>query len=81
MLQLEQLFSVVGVSDMVTVLAGSYSVSGATNGVGTSATFGSLLQLAISTNNIIYVADSGNIRKVTTSGEEVVLFECDEYLG
>ena len=51
-------------------IAGSRTVVGSADGIGTQATFSSPKGLAIGADNCLYVAESGGnlIRKVTTSG-------------
>lgn len=57
-------------SAVVTTLAGTPSTTGSTNGLGTSASFYNPTKVAVDTNGMIYVTDSGNnlIRTVTSSG-------------
>ncbi len=54
----------------VTTLAGLPGVAGSTDGAGSAAFFSQPTNLAIDTNGILYVADTGNalIRRVTSSG-------------
>jgi prepilin-type processing-associated H-X9-DG protein len=64
-------------SMVVTTLAGSNYSSGLVDGSGTAAKFNSPQGLAVDSNRVLYVADTGNtaIRKITTAGSVSTIFQ------
>jgi DNA-binding beta-propeller fold protein YncE len=68
--QTNQLIRVISPAGVVTTLAGTPGVAGATNGTGAAALFNSPSQLAVDGSGNVYVADVGNdvIREITPAG-------------